>query len=554
MRTNISKLIAKETGLSLTKVDNLIEIPPKEEMGDFAFPCFILSKKLQKSPILIADDLSKKFRKKLSKEISNVDFNGAYVNFFINKEILAKNVLAKVEKEKFGENNSGKGKKIVIDMSSPNIAKPFGIGHLRSTIIGNSIGKICEANGFNAVKINYLGDWGTQFGKIIFGFKKWGSEKKLKENPVEHLYELYVRANNKKFEDEAREEFKKLENGDAENLKLWKKFRKLSLKEFDEIYDLLGIKFDVVSGESFYNNKMDAIVKELSKKKLVKKDEGAMIVDLKKEGLGVALIQKSDGTSLYVTRDLAAAKARKAKYEFNKMIYEVGQEQKLHFKQVFNILKKMGYDWSDDCVHVSHGLYLDNDGKKFSTRKGKTVFMKDILDEVIKKAKKNLLKREKLNDKVLNERARKIALSAIFYGDLKNSRENNMVFDVDKFLSFEGDSGPYLLYSYARASSIVKKVKSNKTVKIIGLKNSEIRLLKKIDSFEDVVAKAYKTLSPNLIANYSFELAQMFNEFYHSCPVLGSDEEGFRLKLVDAFRITFGKSLELLGIEVVEEM
>ena len=299
---------------------------------------------------------------------------------------------------------------------------------------------------------------------------------------------------------------------------------------------------------------MDAIINELNKKKIVKKDDGAMIVDLKKEGLGVALIQKSDGTSLYVTRDLAAAKSRKSEYKFDKMIYEVGQEQKLHFKQVFDILKKMGYDWADDCIHVSHGLYLDNDGKKFATRKGKTIFMKDILNEVVKKAKANLLEREKLERKILDERAKKIALAAIFYGDLKNSRENNMIFDVDKFLSFEGDTGPYLLYSYARASSIVRKVKSKKAMKIIDLKDSEIRLLKKIDSFEDVTVKAYKTLSPNLIANYSFELAQIFNEFYHSCPVLGSGEEGFRLKLVDAFRITLKKSLSLLGIETIEEM
>jgi len=555
MKDVVVKLITKQVGLKVGEVENLVEVPPKSDMGDFAFPCFGLAKKMKKDPMEISEDLAEKFRKGLPSEISNVDFNGAYVNFFIDKKILAKIVLAKVGKKDFGELKVGRRKKVCIDMSSPNIAKPFGIGHLRSTIIGNSIGKIAEANSYEVVKINYLGDWGTQFGKIILAYKKWGDEKKLSEDAVGHLQELYVRVSkDDKLDDDAREEFKKLEQGDKENLRLWEKFRKLSIGKFDEIYDLLGINFDVISGESEYNDKMDAVVKELEKKKIVKKDDEAMIVDLKDEGLGVALIQKSDGTSLYATRDLAAAIDRKKKYNFDKMIYEVGQEQKLHFKQVFKILEKMGYGWSEDCIHVAHGLYLDSDGKKFATRKGKTVFMQEILDEVIEKATKNLSDREKLSKKELEIRARKIALAAIFYGDLKNSRENNMIFDVDKFLSFEGDTGPYLLYSYARASSIVRKVKSKKAVKILDLKDAEIKLLKKIDSFEDIIVKAYEHLAPNLIANYAFELSQTFNEFYHSCPVMGSAEEGFRLKLVDAFRITLKKALDLLGIEVLEEM
>ncbi|MCK4650386.1 arginine--tRNA ligase [Candidatus Pacearchaeota archaeon] len=564
MKNVIIKLIMKEVGLDAVEVADLIEVSPRMEMGDFAFPCFSLAKKLKKNPMAIAKDLAEKFRKELPGEISSVDFKGAYVNFFIDKKILAEDVLAKVKRGGFGRSDLGEGERVVIDMSSPNIAKPFGIGHLRSTIIGNSIGKICEANGFGVTKINYLGDWGTQFGKIIFGFKKWGSEMELKKNPIKHLYELYVKANAKvpnghdpaglEFEKEARKEFKKLEEGDKENIGLWEKFRKLSLKEFDKIYDLLGIEFDVISGESFYNDKMGEVIDKLEGKNLVKKDDGAMIVDLKEEGLGVALIQKSDGTSLYVTRDLAAALDRYKEYKFDKMIYEVGQEQRLHFKQVFKILEKMGYDWAGDCIHATHGLYLDNDGKKFATRKGKTVFMKDILGEVVERAKVNLTEREKLPVKVLDERARKIALAAIFYGDLKNFRENNMIFDIDKFLAFEGDTGPYLLYSYARASSIVRKVRSKKVVKIVDLKNSEIKLLKKIDGFEDVVQKAYENLAPNLIANYCFELAQSFNEFYHACPVLGSEKEGFRLKLVDAFRIILGKGLGLLGIETIEEM
>jgi len=338
---------------------------------------------------------------------------------------------------------------------------------------------------------------------------------------------------------------------------LWKRFRRLSLKEFEGIYDLLGVGFDVVEGESFYNDKMSEVVDELREKGFLKKDDGAEIVDLKSDGLGVALIRKSDGASLYTTRDLAAVKERKERYDFDRMIYEVGGEQKLHFRQLFKILDKMGYEWAKDCVHVAHGLYLDSDGKKFATRKGKTVFMKDVLDEVVEKAEVKLRETGyglRVTGKEINERARKIALAAIFYGDLKNSRESNMVFDVDKFLAFEGDTGPYLLYSYARASSIVRKVKGKKIVKVLDLKSIEIKLLKKIDGFGDVVMKAYDNLAPNLVANYCFELAQVFNEFYHACPVLGSNREGFRLKLVSRFREILKEGLGLLGIETLEEM
>jgi arginyl-tRNA synthetase len=302
---------------------------------------------------------------------------------------------------------------------------------------------------------------------------------------------------------------------------------------------------------------LDAVVDELKERGLLKRDDGAEIVDLSEEGLGVALIRKSDGTSLYATRDLAAAIDRKKEYGFDRMIYEVGGEQKLHFRQFFKILEMMGYGWAGSLSHVSHGLYLDKDGKKLATRKGKTVFMKDVLDEVVEKAKAKLRETGyglQVSGDEVDERAKKIALAAIFYGDLKNSRESNMVFDVDRFLSFEGDTGPYLLYSYARASSLLKKVKGRKAVKIVDLKSSEIRLLKKIDEFGDVVVKAYENLAPNLVANYCFELAQVFNEFYHSCPVLGSIEEGFRLRLVDVFRGTLKKGLGLLGIETVEEM
>jgi len=345
-------------------------------------------------------------------------------------------------------------------MSSPNIAKPFGIGHLRSTIIGESLSRICYFMGYKTIKVNYLGDWGTQFGKLIVGYKKYGSASKLKKDPINHLLELYVKvSNNPDLEQESRDWFRKLESGDKEALKLWKLFRKLSLEDFSRIYALLNVKFDVISGESLYNNKMDSTIKELESKNLLKESEGAKVVDLEKYGLGICLIKKSDGATLYATRDLTATLDRYKKYKFERMIYEVGSEQKLHFNQVFKVLELLGHSWEKNCIHVDHGLYLGKDGKKLATRKGTNFFMYDILDETISLAKKEIAKREKLSNSELDKRAKQIALAAIIYGDLKNYRTNDITFDIDRFLEFEGNTGPYLLYTYARARSILRKAK-----------------------------------------------------------------------------------------------
>lgn len=555
MKDIVVDLIVKVSRMNRKEVESLVEIPPSDELGDYAFPCFVLAKKEKKSPLYIAETLTEKLRNKIPQGISNIGFKSAYINFFMDKKMLAESILKNASKKDFGKNSSGKGKKLVIDMSAPNIAKPFGIGHLRSTIIGDSIAKLAEMNSWEVVKINYLGDWGTQFGKLIFAYKKWGKKSELKKDAIKHLQDLYVKVNESdKFDDAAREEFKKLEEGNKENLALWKEFGDLSLKKFDEIYKILNVKFDVVSGESKYNNQLDSVLTLLEKKKLLVESDGAFIVDLKDENRGAVLIKKSDGASLYATRDLAAAIDRKKKYNFNKLVYEVGAEQNLHFEQVFKVLELAGFSWSKDCVHAAHGLYLGKDGKKFSTRKGKTVYMQDVLDETLEKAKESLSKREKLSAPELNKRALVIALAAIKYGDLKNFREKSIVFDVDRFLKFEGDTGPYLLYSYARASSITKKVKSKKSVDIVDLKSEEIALLKKINAFEGTILKAYEQLAPNLVANYCYELAKCFNEFYHACPVMGSFEEGFRLKLVEVFKDTLKKGLGVLGIGVLEEM
>ena len=559
MKSIISKILQKAAQnsfnlkLTIQEIEEKIEIPPDSLMGDFAFPCFFLSSKLRKNPNEIAIKIKNEI-KNIPKDISEIKVSGPYLNFFVDKKILAVNLIKKVlkEKEKYGDSNEGKGKTIVIDMSSPNIAKPFGIGHLRSTIIGNSISNIAKSQEYKTIKINYLGDWGTQFGKIIVGYKKIGNDKELKKDSAKYMLKWYIEGNKKEYEEDARKWFKKLEDGDKETLKLWKMFKDLSIKDFEKIYKILGVKFDVISGESFYNNKMDKTIKELKLKKLLEQSEGALVVNLDKYNLGVCLIQKTDGATLYATRDLTAAIERYNKYKFSKMIYEVGQEQKLHFQQVFKVLELMGYKFSKECVHTSHGLYLDEDGKKFATRKGKTIFMEDILNETIEIAKKKI--QEKNTDlKNKNEIARKIAIAAIFYGDLKNQRTNDIVFNIERFLDFDGNTGPYLQYSYARASSILRKAGKN-TKKSKALNEKEIALIKKINDFPEVVKKSYEHLFPNLIANYSFELAQKFNEFYHSCPVIGSENEQFRLKLVEAFRITIKKSLYLLGIEVMEEM
>lgn len=556
MKEKIIKLLSENLPLSGKEISNLIEIPPSPELGDYSFPCFVLSKTLKKNPNEIALNLSKKI---FSEDFEKVEAKGPYLNFFINSNSLAKETLNSIlkQKEKYGSSAKGRGKKILIDMSSPNIAKPFGIGHLRSTIIGNSISEICNFLKFKVVKINYLGDWGTPFGKIIAGYKEFGNEEKLKKEPIKHLYEIYTRASkDESFEEKGREWFRKLEANNKEAILLWKKFRDLSIKEFEKIYSLLNIKFDVIAGESNYNKKMDKIIAELQEKNLIEKSDNALIVNLEKYNLGAGLIQKADGATLYLTRDITAAIDRYKRYKFVKMFYEVGSEQRLHFKQLFKVLQLMGYKWADHCIHIDHGLYLDKDGKKFATRKGKTIFMEDIFEETKELAEKEIKKREKLGHEEINRRALAIARAAIIYGDLKNYRVNDMLFDIDKFISFEGNTGPYLLYSYARAKSILRKAgySPKKSYKINSIAEKEKQLISKLSSFPEIVSGAYSSLAPNLIANYSYELSQLFNEFYHAERVLGSQNEQFRLALVDAFSQVLKNSLFLLGIPVLEQM
>ena len=557
MKDAIIRSLVKSSGLPRAKVEGLIEIPKDSTLGDFAFPCFTLARHFKKNPIEIAKDIGAKIA--FGKEIEKINVDGPYINFFLNSAQTAQTTLREIlrKKEKFGHTAQGRGSTFVIDMSSPNIAKPFGVGHLRSTIIGNAVAFLYESLGYKIVRINYLGDWGTPFGKIIAGYKEFGSQEELKKNPIKHLLDVYVKASaDERFEVLGREWFRKMEDGDKEALALWKKFRKVSIDEFNKIYKLLNVTFDRISGESEYNRAMANTIKELERKNLLEKSEGAQVINLEKYGLGVCLIKKSDGATLYATRDITAAIDRQKKYKAKRLMYEVGAEQKLYFKQMFKVLELMGHKWARECVHIDHGLYLDNDGKKFATRKGKIVFMDGILSETIHLAKEEILKRSALSKKELEKRALAIARAAILYGDLKNYRGHDMVFDIDRFISFEGDTGPYLLYSYARAKSILRKKRGaqNKISAVDVLNLHERALVNALARFPEIVQEAATWYAPNIIAQYAYTLAQRFNEFYHATPVIGSDKEGFRLTLVSAFAQVLKNALYLLGISVLEEM
>ena len=562
MKKEIVKLLKKplkdlKVDLKDEQIEKIIEIPPSPGMGDYSFPCFFLADRMKMSPHEIALEIREKIGDFPETEFEDVETDGPYVNFFVNRKSLARQVVWDVitQKKKYGESKEGQGKKVIVEFSSPNIAKPFGIGHLRSTIIGNSLANIFEFSGYKVTKINYPGDWGTQFGRLLAGYQKFGKEKLLLKDPINYLLKVYVKASNKKYDKSALEWFKKMEDGDRKALLLWKLFKGFSMEDLKKTYKLLGIKFDAYEAESQYNKKARELLEELKEKKIVKKSKGAQIIELEAQGLGTAVIEKSDGTTLYATRDLAAAIDRQKRYKFDRMIYEVGQEQKLYFKQLFKILDMMGYKWAKSCIHVDHGLYLGKGGKKFSTRKGSMIFLKEIIDETLILAKKEIKKRDStISKKALEERALKTAIAAIFYGDLKNNRTNNIVFDLKKFVSFDGDTGPYILYSYARASSIMKKSEIKSKFEVSELEDKELELVKKISLFPEIVMQAQQNLNPSVIANYSYQLSQAFNEFYHVCRVIDSPQETFRLALVQSFRQTLKNAMSLLGIEVLEKM
>lgn len=555
-----------ELGLKLKKdeIESMIEIPPQLDMGDFAFPCFSFARPLKMSPHEVALDLREKIGNISELDFESVDVVNGYVNFLFERKSMAREVVwnAIQNKKTYGSSKMGKGKKIIVEFSSPNVAKPFGIGHLRSTIIGNSLANIADFLGYNVKRINYLGDWGSQFGKLLAAFEEIGNDDKLMKDPINYMLDLYVKANKyKKYEELGQKKFQDLEAGKREALMLWKVFRNLSIKEFEKIYKTFNIEFDEYSGESSSVKYSKRVVDELTKKELLKKSKGAMVVDLSEFNLGVVLIKKTDGTTLYATRDIAEAIRRYEKYKFNSMIYEVGQEQALYFQQIFKVLDLMGYKWAKDCIHVSHGLYLDKDGKKFATRKGKTVLMDKILEKTKQLAAKEIKKRwPKIKKEDLEDRAMVVAIASIFYGDLKNNRKKDMVFDLKQFTSFDGDTGPYILYTYARASSILTKADVKKITSKFEINETEdflpeeLELVKALSLFPTKVIESFNKLNPAVVATYCYETCQKFNEFYQCCPVIKSENSGFRLALVEAFRQILRNSLHLLGIDVLEEM
>jgi arginyl-tRNA synthetase len=557
MKDVVVELIAKEIGSGVSEIRNSIEVPPKSEMGDFAFPCFGLAKSEKKPPVGIARELAGKFMVNLPKEIERVDVDGAYVNFFVDKKMLAGEVLGKVKEKGFGKLDLGKGKSRVVEYSQPNTHKAFHVGHIRGTSLGESLARIFRACGEKVVQMNYSGDTGMHIAKWIWCYRKFHSEEKLSDDEA-WIAGIYVDAvkrigDNEEFQEEVDKINRKIESGGDKVINaLWKKTRAMSIKSWEKIYDELGAHFDV----SFFESEFEEAGKDESLKLLkngIARKDDAIFMDLKEYGLGVWVLLRKDGTVLYSAKDIALALKKFKDYKSDNYLICIGNEQKLHFEQLVKTLELMGLgDEASRYGVLPFGMVRFPEGK-MSSRSGANVLYSDFFKEVVGVAKDGLEKRGH-EGKDIDKRALKIAVASVKYSMLKQGPKKTMIFDPRADVAFEGDTGPYLLYSYARASSIIRKVKSKAKVKIGGLEDSEVKLVKKIDGFEDVLKRAYEGLAPNLIANYCFELAKEFNEFYHACPVLGSKSEGFRLALVRVFRVVMGKSLNLLGIEKLESM
>lgn len=548
--------------LTLEEIIALIEVPPNKEMGDYAFPCFKLAKVFRKSPNMIATDLAESIEAK--GEISKVIPLGGYVNFFVNKSQLAESVIKDVltKKENYGHSDLGQDKAVVIDFSSPNIAKPFHIGHIRTTVIGNALYKIYDSQGYNVVRVNHLGDYGTQFGKLIVAFKLWGNKEAVEANPIPELLKLYIQFHEEaekkpEMEDEARAWFTKLENGDEEAKALWQWFRDESLKEFARVYDLLDIEFDSYAGESFYSDKMDVVIEKIKEKGLLKQSQGTNVVDLEEYNMPPALITKNDGSTLYMTRDLAAAIYRKNTYDFEKCIYVVGSQQSLHFQQLFKVLELMGFEWAKDLIHVPFGMVALEEGT-MSTRKGRVVFLEDVLKQAIEKTRETVLSKNP-NAKNVDEIAKQVGVGAVVFQELSNSRIKDYTFSWERTLSFEGETGPYVQYTHARCCAVLRKANEEVSTDI----NYELlsdgdaaEVLKVIGSFNKSIVSAMRRNEPHIVTRFVLDLAQAFNKFYHDNPILVEDEElrKARLALVAATRQTLENGLNILGMHAPERM
>ncbi|HEL1767071.1 TPA: arginine--tRNA ligase [Streptococcus suis] len=553
------RLAAILPSLEVEAIYNLLEKPKSSEMGDIAFPAFSLAKVERKAPQAIAADIVEKLD---TTGFENVVATGPYVNFFLDKAAISHQVLTDVitEKDQYGKLNIGQGRNVTIDMSSPNIAKPFSVGHLRSTVIGDALANIHEKLGYKPIRINHLGDWGKQFGMLIVAYKLWGDKAAVEADPISELLKLYVRINAEaeekpELDEEARQWFKKLEDGDPEAHELWQWFRDESLVEFNRIYDKLDVTFDSYNGEAFYNDKMDEGIQILEEKGLLQESKGARIVDLESYNLPPALIMKTDGATLYITRDMATAMYRKRTYDFVKSIYVVGQEQINHFKQLKAVLKEMDFDWSDDMTHVTFGL-VTKDKKKLSTRKGNIILLEPTLDEAISRA---LTQIEAKNPDLENkeEVAHAVGVGAVKFYDLKTDRDNGYDFDLEAMVSFEGETGPYVQYAYARIQSILRKANfvpsAENDYKLADAESWDI--IKHIQNFSNVVERAGDKFDPSLIAKYAINLAQAFNKYYAHTRILDeSPERDSRLALAYATGLVLKEALRLLGVKAPEKM
>ncbi len=558
------QLIAGELAKVIDSLDqdtilNLLEQPKSSELGDIAFPAFSLAKTERKAPQIIAADIAEKID---TAHFDKVVATGPYVNFFLSKAEISGQVIKEVIKDgaDYGQQNEGNGENITIDLSSPNIAKPFSVGHLRSTVIGDALSNIFRKIGYNTIKINHLGDWGKQFGLLMVAYKKWGSQEAVEANPIDELLKLYVRINaeienDPSLDEEGRLWFKKLEDGDPEATELWQWFRDESLTEFNRIYELLGVEFDSLNGEAFYNDKMDEGIQILEDKGLLQESKGASIVDLEDFNLPPAMIKKSDGATLYITRDIATAIYRARTYNFVKNVYVVGQEQANHFRQLKAVLKKMGFDWSDDMIHVDFGLVTKN-RQKLSTRKGNIILLEPTLLEAISRAKSQI---EAKNPDLENKEAvaRAVGVGAVKFYDLKTDRRNGYDFDLEAMVSFEGETGPYIQYAYARIQSILRKANFHPDAKATySLNDPESwEIIKLLQDFGRVVKRAADNYEPSLIAKYAISLAQAFNKYYAHTRILDeSPERDSRLALSYSTAVVLKEALRLLGVEAPEKM
>ena len=558
------QLIAGELAKVIDSLDqdailNLLEQPKSSELGDIAFPAFSLAKTERKAPQIIAADIAEKID---TAHFDKVVATGPYVNFFLSKAEISGQVIKEVIKDgaDYGQQNEGNNQNITIDLSSPNIAKPFSVGHLRSTVIGDALSNIFRKIGYNTIKINHLGDWGKQFGLLMVAYKKWGSQEAVEANPIDELLKLYVRINaeienDPSLDEEGRLWFKKLEDGDPEATELWQWFRDESLTEFNRIYELLGVEFDSLNGEAFYNDKMDEGIQILEDKGLLQESKGASIVDLEDFNLPPAMIKKSDGATLYITRDIATAIYRARTYNFVKNVYVVGQEQANHFRQLKAVLKKMGFDWSDDMIHVDFGLVTKN-RQKLSTRKGNIILLEPTLLEAISRAKSQIeAKNPDLEDK--DAVARAVGVGAVKFYDLKTDRRNGYDFDLEAMVSFEGETGPYIQYAYARIQSILRKANFQPDAEATySLNDPESwEIIKLLQDFGRVVKRAADNYEPSLIAKYAISLAQAFNKYYAHTRILDeSPERDSRLALSYSTAVVLKEALRLLGVEAPEKM